>query len=66
MRKIIPVDISKLSVPMMIKMNIPPPVARRLWEKKTLWLIVMHKDDISKVRLLISYIFFCIIYYDEI
>ena len=58
MRKIIPVDISKLSVPMMIKMNIPPAVARRLWEKKTLWLIVMHKDDISKVSQLVSHTFF--------
>ena len=42
---------SQLSVKKLKKRGIPESVALRLWEKKTLWLIVMHKDDISKIHI---------------
>ena len=51
MRRIIPVDVSILSIATMCERGIPEPVAKRLWDKKALWLIVMDKDDISKVRI---------------
>jgi hypothetical protein len=50
MRRLIPLNISQLSVAMMVRLGLPDPLAKRLWEKKTLWLIVMHQDDISKVK----------------
>ena len=50
MRRLIPLNISQLSVAMMVRLGLTDPLAKRLWEKKTLWLIVMHQDDISKVK----------------
>ena len=51
MRGIIPLDVSKSSVSKMVKQGLPFPIATRIWEKKSLWLIVMHKDDIAKVHI---------------
>lgn len=49
MRRIIPTNVNCLSVDAMCELNVPLPVAKRLWDKKVLWLIVMHKEDIAKV-----------------
>lgn len=52
MRLLIPVDIYKSNLNKLIQQGLPPPVAERIWKNKILWLIVMHPDDISKVRCL--------------
>jgi hypothetical protein len=51
MRRIIPVDVSILSVAAMCEQGVPEPVAKRLWAKKALWLIVMDKEDIAKASI---------------
>lgn len=42
---------SKLSVKKLEKSGLPKSVADRLWIKKTLWLVVMHREDISKIHI---------------
>lgn len=51
MRRLVPLDVAQLSVAMLTRKGIPSTIAKRLWEKKTLWLIVMHKEDIGKIHI---------------
>jgi hypothetical protein len=51
MRRIVPTNVNCLSIDAMRELNIPLPVAKRLFEKKALWLIVMHREDIAKVSI---------------
>ena len=52
MRRIIPPDVFQLSIATLTeKYGLPRTIACRLWEKKALWLIVMHKYDISKIHI---------------
>ena len=49
MRQIIPIDVYKSNLTMLLEQGVPQPIAERIWNKKILWLIVMHPEDISKV-----------------
>ena len=51
MRGLIPQDISRLTVDMLVKKGLHTSLAKRLLQKKTLWLIVMHKEDIAKIHI---------------
>ena len=49
MRQLIPLDMYKSNLAMLLEQGIPQPIAERFWNNKILWLIVMHPEDISKV-----------------
>lgn len=51
MRYIVPIDVSKLSIDDLCRKGLPRPVSKRIWSQKTLWFLVMHTDDISKVHI---------------
>merc|ERR1711871_625874 len=51
MRKMIPLNISQLSVAKAVALGLPETIAKRFWDKKTLWLIVMHSEDIQKIHI---------------
>ena len=51
MRRMIPLDISQLSVAKAEALGLPEKIARRFWVNKTLWLIVMHSEDIQKIHI---------------
>ena len=51
MRGRIPVDVAKVTLKVLLTRDVlPAAVAAHLWSTKALWLIVMHKEDILKVR----------------
>eukprot|EP01036_Dinobryon_divergens_P022653 gene22653-30933_t len=51
MRQLIPLDMYKSNLAMLLEQGIPQPIAERFWNNKILWLIVMHPEDISKIHL---------------
>lgn len=50
MRQFIPLDIFRIDYDQLLGNGLPEPIANRIWNNKILWLIVMHPDDIAKVR----------------
>ncbi len=55
MRQLMPLDIFLIPYDELLARGVPSPVANRLWNTKILWLIVMHPDDIAKVRFCFGY-----------
>jgi len=51
MRRIVPINIDKLSIDDLCGLGLPRPVAKRIWSQKTIWFLVMHTDDISKIHI---------------
>jgi hypothetical protein len=49
MRGLIPLDIHKMTLESLQTQGLPEPIAQRLLQVKTLSMINMHHDDISKV-----------------
>jgi hypothetical protein len=50
MRGLIPPNIAKTDMKTMLKEGVPRDIAERVWQKKVLWLICMHADDLPKVQ----------------
>lgn len=51
MRGLIPNNIANTSLPDMRRAGIPKDAAERIWNKKILWLICMHPNDIPKIHI---------------
>lgn len=51
MRGLVPSNIANTSLPEMRKHGIPKDAAERIWNKKILWLICMHPNDIPKIHI---------------
>lgn len=51
MRMIIPNDVTQTNVNKMIEEGVPKVIANRIWNKKALWLICMHADDIKRIHI---------------
>ena len=49
MRQFVPPNVTKTSLKAMIALGIPSDVAERIWNKKILWFICMHPEDLPKV-----------------
>jgi hypothetical protein len=50
MRGLIPPDIKECSLVELQERGLPKSLAKRLWDKKALWLLRMHIDDIKKLH----------------
>ena len=53
MRGLIPIDIYKMTLQNLQEQGLPEPIAQRILQVKTLSLINMHHDDISKVSVIL-------------
>jgi hypothetical protein len=51
MRAVIPPDVTQTNVNKMIEEGVPKVIANRIWNKKALWLICMHADDIKRIHI---------------
>lgn len=51
MRELVPPNITKTSLKAMIALGIPSDVAERIWNKKILWFICMHPEDLPKIHI---------------
>lgn len=51
MRELVPVDIYKSNINLLLEYGLPLPAANRIWNMKILWLIVTHPEDIAKIHL---------------
>eukprot|EP00603_Paraphysomonas_imperforata_P002902 CAMPEP_0114428252 /NCGR_PEP_ID=MMETSP0103-20121206/8824_1 /TAXON_ID=37642 ORGANISM="Paraphysomonas imperforata, Strain PA2" /NCGR_SAMPLE_ID=MMETSP0103 /ASSEMBLY_ACC=CAM_ASM_000201 /LENGTH=887 /DNA_ID=CAMNT_0001597451 /DNA_START=65 /DNA_END=2728 /DNA_ORIENTATION=+ len=51
MRGIIPPFIGTINLKALLDTGLPKAVAERIWSKRSLWLIIMHPDDIHKVHI---------------
>jgi hypothetical protein len=51
MRMLIPPDVTQTNVNKMIDEGVPKVIANRIWNKKALWLICMHADDIKRIHI---------------
>ena len=51
MRGLIPNNIANTSLPDMRRAGVPKDAAERIWNKKILWLICMHPNDIPKIHI---------------
>ena len=51
MRGLIPNNIANTSLPEMRRHGVPKDAAERIWNKKILWLICMHPNDIPKIHI---------------
>jgi hypothetical protein len=51
MRCMIPPYIASMSLPSLMGTGLPTAVAERIWSKRSLWLIIMHPQDIRKIHI---------------
>lgn len=51
MRGMIPPFIGTMNLHTLMETGLPKAVAERIWSKRSLWLIIMHPDDIRKVHI---------------
>jgi len=50
MRSLVPIDIWDTTVGSLKNRGIPLPLVKRLWDRRALWLLVMHPEDITKLH----------------
>ena len=49
MRRFVPPNITSTTLKKMKADGVPDEIAQRIWQKKILWLIGMHPEDLPKV-----------------
>ena len=50
MRGIVPVDVRQISSATMQEQGLPKKVAQRIWQKKILWFVCSHTEDIARIH----------------
>ncbi len=51
MRRLVPLDMHKATFESLVALGLPDLAARRLLKMRALWMLTMHKEDISKIHI---------------